>query len=68
MMPKGAAVVLGMWCDRRHADAGVGIGMPALVWGKAMIKGTQNHKKNEFLQFSCFAKSFKKKEVFFSKT
>ena len=27
------AVVLGMWLDWRHADAGVGIGMPALVEG-----------------------------------
>ena len=25
------AVVLGMWLDWRHADAGVGIGMPALI-------------------------------------
>ena len=27
------AVVLGMWLDWRHADAGAGIGMPALVKG-----------------------------------
>ena len=32
-----------------------------------MIKGTQNHKKNQFLQFSCFAKSLKKQNVFFRK-
>ena len=25
------AVVLGKWLDWRHADAGVGIGMPAVV-------------------------------------
>ena len=29
-MLAATAVVLGMWCDWRHADAGVGIGMPAL--------------------------------------
>ena len=30
-------VVLGMWLDWRHADAGVGIGMPALVKGSFKI-------------------------------
>ena len=30
--------------------------------------GTQNHKKKQFLQSSCFVKSFKNKKVFFSKT
>ena len=33
----GSAVVLGMWLDWRHAEAGVGIGMLALVWDKSMI-------------------------------
>ena len=33
-----------------------------------MIKGTQNHSKSQFLQFSCFVKKIKRKKVFFSKT
>ena len=35
------AVVLGMWLDWRHADAGVGIGMPALVKGLLRDSWTQ---------------------------
>ena len=56
--------VLGMWLDWRHADAGVGIGMPALVlvknedWGYA-----KSQKKTVFAVF-VFCKKFQKKKVF----
>ena len=50
-----------------HADAGVGIGMPALVLVKNEDYGYENHKKNEFLQFSYFVKSFKQESCFFRK-
>ena len=43
------AIVLGMWLDWRHADAGVGIGMPALVgpsWREGVGKRkTENGKR-----------------------
>ena len=42
------AVVLGMWLDWRHADAGVGIGMPALV-GPSWREGVGKRKtENEY--------------------
>ena len=37
-------VVLGMWLDWRHADAGVGIGMPALV-GPSWREGVGKRKR-----------------------
>ena len=42
------ADVLGMWLDWRHADAGVGIGMPALV-GPSWREGVGKRKtENEY--------------------
>ena len=62
------AVVLGMWCAAgRHADAGVGIGMPALVFVKNMDGGYDFSQKKRVFAVFVFCKKFQKKEVFFSK-
>ena len=49
-----AAIVLGMWLDWRHADAGVGIGMPALdgpSWREGV--GKRKTKNEDFVKSSA---------------
>ena len=61
---KHASVVLGMWLDWRHADAGVGIGMPALVLVKNDDYGyTKSQNKSVFAIF-VFYKKFQKQTRF----
>ena len=63
-----AAVVLGMWCAAgRHADAGVGIGMPALVFVKNEDYGYAKSQKKSVFAVFVFCKKFQK-NVFFPKT
>ena len=59
------AVVLGMWLDWRHADAGVGIGMPALVLVKNDDYGYAKSSKKSVFTVVVFCKKFKNKNVFF---
>ena len=60
------AVVLGMWLDWRHADAGVGIGMPALVLVKNNDYGYAKSLKKSVFAVFVFCKKFGKiKGVFF---
>ena len=52
-----------MWLDWRHADAGVGIGMPALVLVKSDDYGyAKSQKKSVFAVFVFCKKKSKKKK------
>ena len=57
---RDVAVVLGMWLDWRHADAGVGIGMPALVFVKNDDQGYDFSQKNSVFAVFVFCKKFQK--------
>ena len=62
---RSGAVVLGMWWDWRHADAGVGIGM--ILVKKDDYGYAKSFKKSVFTAF-VFCRRNKKKRVFFTKT
>ena len=53
-----------MWLDWRHADAGVGIGMPALVLVKSEDDGYAKLQKKSVIAVFVFCKKFKKKCFF----
>ena len=54
-----------MWLDWRHADAGVGIGMPALVLVKNDDYGNAKSLKKSFFVVFVFYQKFQNKSDFF---
>ena len=57
-----------MWLDWRQADAGVGIGIPALVLVKSDDYGYTKSQKNSVFAVFVFCEKFqKKKRCFFRK-